>query len=173
MVIHVHAPKDHEQEVYDLLKKDRRLTAVLMQPDDIPPADLFAKLKNLVEKYPYSSYASYARFALARCYRAGIGFSPPSARVGRALAGDELERIMLKDEKGGPPNYKKPFSLRFEFPYQPNVLLAIRAIDRIQSMNAFLTLRQDYSDSLEWLEEIAPAMTAEEWRMFRKTIPRR
>jgi hypothetical protein len=75
--VEVKEPQGDDKKVWELLQKDEQLAGALMCPVDAPSDDVRPKLIQLLKDYPKSSYAPYARFALARHYFNGTGFQPP------------------------------------------------------------------------------------------------
>jgi hypothetical protein len=148
--VHVRVPGGQDKAVYDLLKNDRQLTSVLMRPVDTPAKETVSKLKEIIEKFPESSYVPYARFALARAYLNGLGLDTASSRVRRAFAGDELEAVI---KHGYDAQAKK--IIPNTFPYRPNALVLLSHLDAHERLSALNHLRCDHPESLECIEEFA------------------
>jgi hypothetical protein len=153
--VKVAAPEGPDKAVYDLLKKDQQLASALMRPVDAPAKEAVPKLKEIIEKFPKSSYAPYARFALARAYLNGLGLDTPSSRVRRALTGDELEAVTKHhydaEAKRIIPN---------TFPYRPNALVLLSQLDATEAWFARSYLHKEHPDSLEWIEEFASLLSS-------------
>ncbi len=152
--VHVLPPEGQDKAVCELLDKDAVLASALMRPVDAPDKEVFPKIKDIVERYPESSYADYARFALARGYLRGIGISPHSQRVAWALAADQLEKV-IQDRYD--PKVRK--FLPKDFAYMPNALILMRLVDLHAKEASLLRLHQEYTDALEWIEEFASLLT--------------
>lgn len=177
--VQVGAAKGEDADAHDLIEKDLELATVLLRPGFPRDKHLVPRIKQLVERYPKSSYAHYGRLAVALAYRKGIGYGPPSYRVGQALAADELERVMYK-----------------RFAYQPAALVHLAEADPVYAASVRSRLHREHTDALEWLEgfaallgppgrnaeglvgrkfpkdtKAAVAAVAEEWQAFRKQAP--
>lgn len=151
--IHVRIPEGQDKDVYELLKNDQQLASALMRPVDVPAKEAVPKLKDIVDKFPKSSYVPYARFALARAYLHGLGLDTTSSRVRRAHSGDELEAVIKQhyneEIKKVVPN---------NFPYRPNALILLSKIDPNEKWSSRTCLHREYPDSMEWIEEFAPLL---------------
>jgi hypothetical protein len=145
--INVRVPEGQDKAVYELLKKDRQLASALMRPVDAPAKETVPKLKEIIEKFPQSSYIPYARFALARAYLHGIGLETASSRMRRALAGDELAAV-IKDYYDARAKQVLPDN----FPYRPNALVLLSKIDANETFSARSRLHRQHPDSLGWIE---------------------
>jgi hypothetical protein len=125
------------------LRNDPRLVAELLCPVGVMDKRSPPRLRALLKQYPKSSYAPYARFALAR-------HSGGKAAVWVA----ELEG-----------------AARADFPYRPNALVALRRAGRAKAAEVDRTLARDYADSVERLEVVAKDYTPGQWRAFRTGRP--
>lgn len=164
----VHNLEGPDKLAFRIVEQNPALVAVLLNPVDAPPKEFVDQLKEIVDKYPESSYGLNARFALARWHIQEANTKPAGVRVARAFAGDQLERIMYEDPHGGTPApAERPLVPRVGFPYQPFVLLAVKNVDFIQNQNADVLLKRDYSDALEWLEQVAGTLATNEWAALR------
>lgn len=90
--IKVSAPTGQDKVVFDMLKKNRRLVAALLDPIFEPHPLAVADIKDIVQRYPSTIYAKYARFALARIFLKGTG-----QRIGwkQAMQEDVLQKYVL------------------------------------------------------------------------------
>jgi len=132
--VQVQEPKGADRVVHDMLAADNALACALMSPQLIPAKDLIDKLTQIVEKHGKSSYADYARFALARAY----------------FGGNEVNKgISLLQATALSP-----------FAYQPNVLIAlrIRLRDENESKKIADWLNREHFDAIEWLEVVPSAV---------------
>ncbi len=68
------APAGADKEIVDLLAKRPGLRGVMMSPVVAADLDSRDELRSFIDRYPSSSYADFARFALARCYLRGVGY---------------------------------------------------------------------------------------------------
>ncbi len=176
-IVAVHVPKGQDGIVFSMLEKDPQLAGALMQPIDPPDKRMFEKIKSIGEQYPKSSYANYAHFALARGYLAGLGYKPLHSRVGKALAGDYLEKILYDINYCGIKNNGFPkvkiTGYKFSFPYYPYVIIKFWKIDNVWISNteSIGKIRLPFSDAVEWLEEIAYVLPEGQWGEYRKLIP--
>lgn len=159
IAINVAVPRGDEKVVFDLLKTDAKLATTLMQSVDTPDKTVVPKLKNIVERYPETSYAAYARFALARGYLKGIEVSPFSERVAFAFAADQLEKVIQDRYNAG---QKKV--VPSDFAYLPDTLMLMKLVEPQAKKNILLRLHREFSDDLGWLEEFASLLTAADQR---------
>jgi hypothetical protein len=149
----VGTPQGDDAAILQLLKQDEALAFVLMRPVDRPEETLIPKLKDLIEQFPKSSYADYARFALARGYWRGIGVHPPSRRVATALAADQLQKIV---ENRWDATLKKVVPSRFA--YLPNALILWKLAEPLGREDTLRRLDRVFPDAAEWLEEVAASL---------------
>ncbi len=152
--IDVRAPKDENESVFQLLQKDPLLASALMCPLDVPQEALIPKLKDIIERFPKSSYTDYARFALARGYWGGSGVYPFSRRVAAALAADQLEKVVanLRWE----PKLKK--LVPNSFAYLPDALVLFKWAEPAARMGVLRKLDREFPDAIVWLEEVASSL---------------
>jgi hypothetical protein len=145
--VEVREPKGEDRAVYEALQKNPSLAAALLDYLHPPEAALIPKLEAIVELFPESSYAGYARFALARFHLKGNGFpldqTPNVSRVALAKATDQLEQIY--------PDRRSAAA------YYPNAMIAMKAADlRFYEVNFIAARLSDhYWDSVEYLELFA------------------
>lgn len=66
--VNVSIPMGNDAAVYERLKKDRTTTSVMLSTYLIPDEPCLKVLEDVVSRFGDSSYADYARFALARGY---------------------------------------------------------------------------------------------------------
>jgi hypothetical protein len=146
ITIEVPAPQGDDAKIVSALQKQPDLLSTLLNQFDPAPKDVAAELVGLVRLYPKSSYAPYARLALAR-FRMNQG-----SEVQFAAAATELEEI-----------------LHVPFAYQPNAWMRLAKADenKRERVNAYMNL--EHRDALEWLEfKAADLKTPAEWQAFRK-----
>lgn len=157
--VKVRRPEGQDKAVYELLKNDQALASALMRDIDAPASEVVPRLKEIIERFPDSSYVPYARFALARAYMAGIGLNTTSRRVARAIIADELDAIIK--HRYDP---EKKLVLPDTFPFRPNALVVLSSIDPLEGEVARGYLHTQHPDSLEWLEEFAALLMAGDQR---------
>lgn len=62
-----------------------------------------------------------------------------------------------------------------DFPYRPNVLIAMRAAlgdtDPARTARIEAELNERFPDAIEWLEVMAGTLSDDQWREFRKRVP--
>jgi hypothetical protein len=147
--IEVRKPKTADDAaVYDMLKKDPALAGAIMQSVGAPDKDTVAKLEQLLVHHKRSTYADYARFAVAR-----YGVRSKDEQL-YADAVKELKSLAGRD-----------------FAYRPNAIIALiktgpQDLDDLKAL-----MNREYFDSIEWLEFVAKDMKAQEWKEFRKLTP--
>ena len=73
--IRVPEPVGDDKIVYQLLKENQELAHELALPIHDPLDSVYDQIREIVQKYPESSYANYARFALARRHLHGTGYN--------------------------------------------------------------------------------------------------
>jgi hypothetical protein len=183
--IAVGAPQGDDKALYELLQRDRILASMLMSPVDVPNEKLVAQLTELVSRYPKSSYADYARFALARGYRSSIGVQPKSTRVAHAWTADALADI------GGRFDLDTKRDIFVHFAYQPSALILRVRVDPVARRDTLAHLHKYFPDAFEWVEEFGRMIIEQneedvefltgkkfaecdwkrEWEAFRKKAP--
>lgn len=152
--VRVREPQGADRAIYEVLRKNPQLAAALLEGVRPPEEALVPKLEAIVELFPESSYAGYARFALARFHLKGNGFPlehPPNVtRVALAKAATQLEQI-----------YPDP---RIAGAYYPNAMIAMKAADlRFYEINMIAGRLVDNSrDSVEYLELFAMILGSDE-----------
>ena len=70
----VRAAKGRDKAIRDQLRTNPPLAEAMLSPDHPPVASVVPAIKRVIELYPESSYADYARFALARWYASRLHF---------------------------------------------------------------------------------------------------
>jgi hypothetical protein len=162
--IEIEEPKtDDDKKVCELLRQNQRLATVMMSAGHVPEIhvkDVIAALSDLTEKFPKSSYAPYAEFAIARRYARGPVFKEMSQNQALAVAVGYLGEIRSK-----------------RFAYQPNArLLEVSCLATLGEKEKVAKLvdelKSKFPDSLECLGGVAGSMKAEEWKVFRKRVPK-
>jgi hypothetical protein len=164
--VEIKEPQGDDKKILEMLEKDEELAAALLCPVNGPPAAVRPKLIQIIKDYSKSSYAPYAHFALARLEFGGIGFQPAPFALPKRVA-DELEPILFR-----------------RFPYQPNVIVMMLAVEPGNVEVLAKMMNKEYPDALEWLEYVAPSFHQPDrglpltppfdpkpWQEFRKTKP--
>jgi hypothetical protein len=133
----VRQPEGDDKAVCEMLEQNPRLASALMSPVHFPQRELVPELQRLLDKYPRSSFADYARFAVARANLSG-NFDSQNWEKRRDEAIAMLEKLA--------PN---PFG------YQSYVLVALHGqylkTDREKALVIRDRLVKEYPDALEWL----------------------
>jgi len=234
ITVEVRQPRGDDATICKQLRADEKLAVVMASPVHVPDEDQLPLLVELVERYPKSSYADYARFAVARYHMLGVGWvmehrsggrraalevihklrwsrSAPRERRfknlmstygQRAPGRDKLlaaivNRILDAGDHDLPARRKAILELADfdvvsteeraaaiaemeqitnpDFPYRPNVLIAMRAAlgdtDPQRTAEIEEELNERFPDAVEWLEVLASTMTDAEWTAFRKRVP--
>lgn len=73
VLVTVQAPEGADAAIYRLLQQDELLARAIIAPMNIPDSQTVAQLEAIVRQSPHSTYADYARFALARAKLRGWG----------------------------------------------------------------------------------------------------
>jgi hypothetical protein len=73
IVIPVTSPQGDDKLIAEELANDPFLAIAVMSPVHVPDPDAAEGLTRILQRYPSSSYADYARFALARARVKGVG----------------------------------------------------------------------------------------------------
>jgi hypothetical protein len=151
VLVVVARPVGVDEAVYQLLRDNPKLVGVMMSPAThsgpdraygvaVPDAETVRQLETIVLRYPKSSYADYARFALARAYLQGDDQAARAPEADKVAATALLEAINFQ-----------------EFAYSPSALLLLRAItsDQRQADQLKVKLEAEYYDAIEWIVEEA------------------
>jgi acyl-CoA thioesterase-1 len=156
VTVDVPEPTGDDAAVYRLLRRDRALAAAVMSSVSSPTVEQVVGLQSILSRYPSSSYAPYAKFALARSHLQGIGVV--SARKLRDADWEAAYRI-LNDLK------------EVEFCYQPAVYAALyRCAKRVRPeavAGIRIALVGGFSDAEEALDAVASDIGPENWASFR------
>ena len=151
--IEISQPQGSDTVVYRMLAKNPKLASVLMSPFKLPDEATQNSVEEIATRFAASSYADYARFALARGHL-GCSFpTPQSSEVDRAAARAELEKNVLRDFAYGPKSLVLLYKLVTTDPAQTE---AIRK-----------KMEREAPDSMEWLDVLAQSLTAQQWRQLR------
>ena len=235
ITIHVREPRGDDAKICEQLSADEKLAVVMASPVHMPDEDQLPLLIELVERFPNSSYADYARFAIARWHMMGVGWVMENREGGRKdvlkalrdvrqfrylprekqfegivrnfsfyhvhgrdkLLTAIVNRILDAGDHDLPARRKAILELvdfytvspeeraaavaemelitNPDFPYRPNVLIAMRAAlgdtDPQRTAEIEEELNERFPDAIEWLEVMAGTMTDAEWTAFRKRVP--
>lgn len=138
VAVTVRQPQGPGVMVYQQLAQRPRLAAALMSPIRPPSGEVLPAVRDIVERFPRTIYANYARFALARAALNGVSLSARLPEIARATALTQLERIAATD-----------------FGYGPNVLVLLRRLQLNVSQKAQIRaeLDRDFGDSIVWLAD--------------------
>lgn len=148
----VQAPRGDDKVILDQLRADPDLAAVMLSPINLPPEETLRSLERIVKLYSESSYADYARFALARHY------------AGPTLGGDL--RNVSDDRQISISQLLK--GIDASFAYAPEALVLLHRVleSRGQEERAervMATLRNEFLDSTDFLDYLARQLSDEEW----------
>jgi len=148
----VREPQADDKLIVDQLRADPELAAEMMESIGFPSQEMLRPLARLAKLYPESSYANYARFAMARHYALAQGGGqlrdvPEDRRVSASVFLSEIE---------GP------------FAYAPEALIlhhrVLESLGRDElAADVMTTLRKDYSDSAELLNYLVQELGHEKW----------
>ncbi len=134
--IQVRPPRGDDKIVFELLQKDLRVVSALLS-SGTPVWDVAPTLKEIIEKYPHSSYADYARLAFAKLLH-----HAPAADLVRPISFYRLDEKHKKLVTG-------------QFAYQPQALILLKKADPKLREEALRHLDRHFTDSREWIEERA------------------
>jgi len=152
-------PKGDDLVFFRLLDKDLRLASYLMSPIIVPDWEVrvnretMAQIKELIERYPKSSYTDYARFALARYYSYHYpvkGKTPEEESLeGAKAAVNLLEPVVAKS-----------------FPYRAYCLVWLSSAyatagQTEKAKKAWETALREHADALVIIEHFASEMPRE------------
>lgn len=148
----VREPVGDDKLIVDQLRADPDLAAAMMSPIGRPPDEMLRSLERLVKLYPESTYADYARFALARHYA-----NPPGAGSLRNVSDDRKIYVgeLLK-------------RIDASFAYAPDALVLLHRVSKSRGQDAraervMATLQSDFPDATEFLDYLASQLSDEEW----------
>ena len=145
LTITVAAPQSDDKLIRDILAADPPLAAAMLSPTlYLLPAGARNKMQRIVSLYPASSYADYARFGLARFY----------SKTDRRKALEVSKEI----------NPKK-------FAYGASVLVLRKSLERslapagngATSDYIAKQLRESFTESYDYLEDLKSRLSEEEW----------
>ncbi len=142
------------------LVDDSALAAAMVSPvtrsDRVPHEPTIRSLERIVLRYPRSSYADYARFALARTYLKGNDKATEASEEQKTAAIALLESINAR-----------------EFAYGADVLLLLESIigDTKKGDKLRAALRADYADAIEWISAEVETFSEELLREMKGKAP--
>ena len=146
--VNVISPPKADQPIVALLRGDAPLRRAMLSKEDVPTGNVHQRLQQLVAQHPRSTYADYARFALARAAIAG-----GDTQQARAL----LEGIDAE-----------------HFPHGPQVLLALRDLldPREQQLRLDIAqkLKRHFPHAAEVEAAAANAMTDADWKALQEAL---
>jgi hypothetical protein len=161
LTVVVRQPEGDDARIFLMLTKSPELAhdlTIAVAYRTGPSKETVPLLKKIELDYPKSSYADYARLALALHYRyqndlQGTGRIP---KVDRDAALACLEAIQSKD-----------------FPYLPDALLLVKelASDPEQAKRAYMRITRTFRDSIELLEAEASELSAQQLREMKSKAP--
>ena len=159
IVVEVAEPKRGELELFLRLKGQDDLLDAMAIPWGRFEDDLVPKLEALVKDHPKSSYANYARLALARRLTLGIRVSDPPTDADLVEA---LELLRGIDHKNfGYGDYSLALSRQ--------ILHKLQSADEEREVAA--ELDKTFPDSLVRLDDLAQRLTPEEWKKLNPRKP--
>ena len=94
LIVSVQEPTGDDKIIYEMLRENQELAFELALPIYDPVDNVHDRIREIVEKYPDSSYANFARFALARRHLKGTGYT--YWKRGKTTARGEIERYVRK-----------------------------------------------------------------------------
>jgi len=143
-------PKGEDGEFYRLLQKHAGVAWAMSHPIQPPDKEDLPLIKELIRKYPQSSYAPYAHFALARAWISGVEKPSASRRICQAMIADELDKIIK--HRLDPV---RKVVVAESFPYRPRALILQSYADIAGRRTTLRYLHTQHEDALEWIGEFA------------------
>ena len=150
-----------DKVICNLLRTNPSLAEAMLSYDKIPEDDLLKPLQRIVTLYPKSSYANYARFALAR-WHAGRDGDWSAATVGDVDS--QPVAALLAD-------------IDVEFAYAPHALIlrfhVLQSMHFPEADEVLATLEQVHFDSSEYLVFLSGRLNQDEWNTRNPRAPRK
>lgn len=157
----VRAPEGDDKLIRDLLHANPPLAAAMLSPINRPPEELVKPLQRLLKLYRESSYANYARYALARYY-AGYYGSP-------ALRGT------TEDERIAASSLLSEIDVR-NFAYGANAMMldvmVQEALKRERARDVDARLKELFPDSFDYLDWLVTRIRLDGWERENPRKPR-
>jgi hypothetical protein len=157
LTVYVTEPEGVDATIYRLLDANPRLAKAMIArhtlSSELPDGATVSLLERIVLRYPRSSYADYARFALARVYLGGNDKITKASEDAKHAARALLEAI----------DYK-----RFAFAPTAQYWLKGITVDPAKVAKIQAILETDFADSIEFLAEQAETITTEQWVKIRE-----
>lgn len=159
IVVNVAEPKDDDLKIFLRLRRQDDVVDAILSPVGRVEEDLVSKLEAIVKEYPKSSYADYARFALARNLASGIGGSNPPSDVAMFDAVEQLRAI--DHENFGYGDYSLALCRK----------LLHRLVSPDEEKAVAERLDKSFPDSLVRLDDLAQRLKPEEWNKLNPRKP--
>ena len=164
ILIQIYEPKGNDYEIYRMLLEDKKLAGAMLCPSAVPHPDTIPKIKEIIRRFPKSSYTDYAHYALGR----------------RIFKGDldttshPLKKLPYKQRMEAIAHLKKINFKRFA--YAPLALgmlrkLLVATYNNREAKKIALQLDTDYEDAFFRLLDLAHRLTREEWKKLNPRKP--
>ena len=148
----VREPEGDDKVILDQLRGNPELATKMMSPVTTPPEEMLRSLERIVMLYPESSYADYARYALARHYA-----HAPGGRGLRAVSDDH--KIAVSELLKG---------IDASFAYAPDALVLLHRVLKSQgrddaAADVMAKMQEICPDANEYLDYLADQLSDEQW----------
>jgi hypothetical protein len=150
--IKVQEPPESDLKLLARIRQNGTLLRSMLLPIDRPSKQDMENLRDIVEKHGSSSYADYARFAIARHHLRGGPFRRQAAPDEEEMKAVETLRVLAARD----------------FAYRPNAIVTLFTADATSRTKLGALLRSRFRDDLIWLEQVAPSLDEVEWARYRK-----
>jgi hypothetical protein len=155
IVIRIGTPQGDDAEAYRMLRSRRLVAAVICSADAVPNPAEMAMLTGITERFPKSSYADYARFALVRAAVNGWD----RAKTGK-FSEEKYQQAL---------GWMNQVDLG-QFPYAANLLSLMRQAasryDPEKSAELATRLDRDFPEHRARLNDLAERLTQEQWEQL-------
>ena len=157
----VDKPRGADKVICNLLRTNPSLAEAVHSYHEIPEEDLVTPLRRIVNLNPKSSYADYARYALARWYTwREYNWSAPKIPV------EDRQRVAALLS-----------SIDERFAYAPHALIlrfhVLQSMHSPEADEVLATLEQVHFDSSEYLDFLSGRLNQDEWNLRNPRAPRR
>jgi hypothetical protein len=159
IVVTVAEPKGNDLKIFLCLRRQDDVVDAILSPVGRVEEDAVPKLETIVKEHPKSSYADYARFALARKLASGIGGSDPPSDVAMFDAVEQLR--VIDHENFGYGDYSLALCRT----------LLHRLVSPDEEKVIAERLDKSFPDSLVRLDDLAQRLKPEEWNKLNPRKP--
>ena len=148
VTVDVREPQGDDKTIYQMLEKNPTLASALMSMADMPDPKVLREIRDIIQRFPRSTYSDYARYALARDAMARGPEAMKAAVIG-------LEGIEHKT-----------------FPYMAGVVRDMRLCldkdDKARLAKIEAQIQKEHRDAVEFLWKARDELRPKEWLDYRK-----